>query len=65
MGEITPERLFKCDWCGKVDNWGDGWRQKTFLHYHYDEIITVCSEECGAQWDLKKSRRRDRTGERK
>ena len=46
MSEVKPTRQYKCEVCGKVDKWSDSWRTKTIYHKKWDEILTVCSDEC-------------------
>ncbi len=54
MPEIGSQRLYKCDVCGKVGPWGKGWSWKMKLHTRqlWDEMITVCSEECRLGYEV-------------
>jgi len=46
-------KIWKCDNCGKTSRWTRKWRSKTIYHKKWDEIITVCSDECGIEFDMK------------
>ncbi len=54
MGEIKSIRMYKCDSCGKEGKWTSGWQSKTIYHKRWDEIITVCSDKCGEEFDKRK-----------
>jgi len=52
-----PRRLWKCDQCGAVAPWADGWcvfaslLDEEFLHP--DELATVCGDDCRAAFDAR------------
>jgi hypothetical protein len=56
MGLLKTVNIYKCDACGKKGKWGKGWLARTIYHKRWDEIITVCSEKCGEDFDKKKKR---------
>ena len=57
----TVTRVWRCDSCGKVDQWNDNWLSKLIMHKSnggWDEEITVCSTECAIRFDGKRKRKR-------
>ena len=58
MGHIAKINVWKCDNCGKEEQWGPNWRSKMILHKTWDEVIVVCSERCAKDIDGKHNAKR-------
>ena len=60
MGLIATKQIYQCDHCKKQGEWSDGWRHKTYLHMKglWDEVVTVCSEQCADAIDRKRAKGR-------
>jgi len=47
--EHLKRAKYKCDICGKIDFWGDGWLRYSSMSHDEecpDDVPTACSEKC-------------------
>lgn len=41
--------IYECDNCGIKETWDENWSAKFVCHEAWDEVLTVCCEQCAKE----------------